>query len=194
MQARLERLEKETAAMRSRESTKLAVQAAVLKKAARRASSPLHPLSAGKGGRRALSPLASSARRHPRSPGSESGGTTSFVYAADATDAATAVTAAPEVLNDEVACAKPPPPPSPPVEEDCLASEQGASSTTLAALAATGSAALAAAAGAIGATPAARAARSRRRSSVGSTGTDALTPTRRSARLANKMASVTQEA
>ena len=209
MQSRLERLEQEAAALRSRESTKLAVQAAVLRKAGRRASSPLHPLSAGKLSsgkqRRHLSPLANSGKRSARSPGSDAGRPspdgTSMTWAAstDCTagaaaagaEAATAATRGGGVGSAGYAVSecstKPPSPPPSDLGMHEVDAPMGAASgpTSLAALAGD---ALAAAATAIGATPAAKKARGRR-SSVGSTETDALTPTRKSARLANKTAS-----
>ena len=216
MQSRLERLEREAAAIRRKESTTMMLAARALKAGGggggtphRRALSPAEARGAvlGSGGRRHLSPLAaavhksksptSSKKRSSRSPLSGAGksaagdafdgtdGTSSSAFDVHAT-AATSMMPPPPPPSDTT-CTQPPSPPPEEAEEASESSAAAAPSATLASLAASGLAPLHAVAAAVGATPAARKARGRR-SSVGSTETDSLTPTRRSARLANKMA------
>ena len=162
MQSRLERLEKEASAMRSRESSMLALQAAAMRKQnARRSMSPLvNPPSAHSSGgvRRAISPLVSggsgkAARRHVRSPPS-------------------AKAAAPMAAEDIY-------PPSQAATDATGASE----GITMATGGADVAAAMAPSVSKDNLTPAER---RRRRSSIGSNETESLTPTRRSARVASR--------
>lgn len=168
---------------------------------------------AGGGRRTTVSPLARLSgggsacgkKRHAHSPASTTGRKAGLLDGADGMPDGTAAScsAHDDMMSNATAEteANPPPPPppsdctqppSPPQEGEkapIMGGPMGGSSTTttLSGLAASG---LEAMASAMGGTPAARKAR-HRRSSVGSDGTDSLTPTRRSARLASKMASKT---
>ena len=196
MQARLERLEREAAALRSRESTRMALQASANRKESkgRRFASPMD-------GRRAMSPLApgtSGGRRQARSPPSKSAiekeaactASISPPHAATTATAATGEYAPTDCTGAGLpATTKPPSPPESAAEsatevEVCPPRRPSLSSFT--ALAAGVAAGVSAAADAAGVTPAARAEHRARRSSVGSNASSQATPTRKSARIASR--------
>jgi hypothetical protein len=219
MQLRLERLEKEAAAIRSRDATALAVQAATMRKQQRRGMSPRNrnsPPALCAGGRRALSPLVPSPtnRRQAKSPPMKLGAGRHSPLGGGAIDGqsvglttmptegmagATAVTSAtaiakftdrPPSVQSSVPSSKPPSPPQEQVGAPAVFTETAA----LASLASKGFLALDMSAAVLGTTPAARASKGRRRSSVGSTDTESNTPTRRSARIASRQRGVVEEA
>ena len=206
MQERLDRLEKEAQALRSRESSLMAMQAVALRKQVsasgngRRHTSPV--LVGLSGGRRAISPLAMSAasqnsRRSSRSP----------VAAEKTSEGTTGLTETAEGSSSHLLSLEKPRPPTPPeddevqipttMDEEPVAEKpkrlSAASLSALAANVASGVAAAGRAVGdAVGATPAANPRKaSRRRSSnaPNSNETDVssvCTPTRRSARIASR--------
>ena len=200
LQARLERLEREAAALRSREATRMVLQAQSNRKLARRSTSPIDgvPMS-GKAMRRAISPLApgtAGGQRHGRSPSKSAAAAQEVVRPPPASVSPTptdSTTTEATAFGGVVAFGAKPPSPLESAAESAAESEavpcRRPSLTSLSNIAAGVAAGVSAAADAVGATPAARA--RRRRSSMGppSNETDCsqATPTRRSARLASKM-------